>query len=85
MGILPLQFLEGEGAEHHGLNGHETFSFDWGSKFSTGQEVKVTTSTGKTFATQSRLDTDPEIAYYLNGGILHYVLRNMLKFSEAKE
>jgi len=44
----------------------------------------VTTSTGKTFTTTSRLDTDPEIAYFMNGGILHYVLRNMIKSAEAK-
>jgi len=62
MGILPLQFLEGEGTDSLGLDGHELFSFDWGTKFSTGQEIKVTTSTGKSFVAMSRLDTDPEIA-----------------------
>ena len=36
-------------------------------------------STGKTFTCKSRLDTDPEIAYYKNGGILQYVLRNLVK------
>merc|ERR1711939_1103856 len=49
MGILPLQFKEGESAETHGLNGHEQFTFDWGSKLSINQDVTVTTSTGKTF------------------------------------
>jgi len=84
MGILPLQFLAGESTETLGLNGHETFSFNWGEGFSTGQEVKVTASSGVTFSAKSRLDTDPEIAYFMNGGILHYVLRNMLKAAEQK-
>ena len=67
------------------MNGHETFSFNWGEGFSTGQEVKVVTSTGVEFSAKSRLDTEPEIAYFMNGGILHYVLRNMLKAAEEKK
>jgi len=47
MGILPLQFKDGEGAEALGLNGHETFSFDFGANtVKVGQDVSVTTSTG---------------------------------------
>jgi len=41
------------------------------------QDVKVTTECGKSFNATCRLDTDPEIAYYQNGGILHYVLRKL--------
>ena len=79
MGILPLQFNDGEGAESIGLDGHESFSFDFGTdSISVGQSVTVTTSTGKTFTTKCRLDTDPEIAYFMNGGILRYVLRKLL-------
>jgi aconitate hydratase len=77
MGIMPLQFKEGESAETHGLTGHEKFTFEWGNKLSINQDVTVTTSTGKTFTAMSRLDTEPEIAYYMNGGILHYVLRKL--------
>ena len=43
-----------------------------------GQDVKVTTSTGTTFVTRCRLDTDPEVAYFMNGGILRFVLRKLI-------
>ena len=43
-----------------------------------GQLVKVVTSTGKEFECITRLDTEPEIAYYKNGGILNYVLRKLI-------
>ena len=79
MGVVPLQFLDGEGAESLGLTGHETYSFDFGgSSLSVGQEVRVTTSDGKSFVTKCRLDTDPEVAYFMNGGILRYVLRKLI-------
>ena len=79
MGVLPLQFKDGESAETLGLTGHETFSFDFGgSSLSVGQDVGVTSSTGKTFVTTCRLDTDPEVAYFMNGGILRYVLRKLI-------
>jgi len=79
MGILPLEFKNGEGAESLGLNGHETFSFEFGGNtLSVGQDVTVTASTGKTFVCKCRLDTEPEVAYYQNGGILRYVLRKLL-------
>jgi len=78
MGILPLQFKEGENAETFGLNGSEKFSIDTqGGKLNVGQDISVTTECGKTFVVTCRLDTDPEIAYYQNGGILHYVLRKL--------
>ena len=78
MGILPLQFKEGEGADSLGLTGKETFTFDFGGEtVSVGQEVKVTASNGTNFATKCRLDTDPEVAYFMNGGILRYVLRKL--------
>lgn len=44
-----------------------------------GQDVTVSTSTGKQFVTKCRLDTEPEVAYYENGGILRYVLRKLCK------
>ena len=78
MGILPMQFKDGESAETHGLNGSEKFDIDMqGGKLKVGQDVVVKTSTGKTFTAVCRLDTDPEIAYFQNGGILHYVLRKL--------
>lgn len=78
MGILPLQFKEGENADHFGLDGSENFNIDTqGGDMKVGQDVEVTTDCGKSFVVQCRLDTDPEIAYYQNGGILHYVLRKL--------
>lgn len=79
MGILPLQFKDGESAETLGLDGKETFTIEFGGAVpSVGQEITVTTSTGKTFVTKCRLDTEPEVAYFQNGGILRYVLRKLL-------
>jgi aconitate hydratase len=78
MGILPLQFLEGESADSLGFTGKETFSFDLGESLKVGQDIKVTASNGTSFVTKCRLDTDPEVAYYMNGGILRYVLRKLM-------
>ena len=78
MGILPLQFKEGESASSHGLTGDEKFTIERDGDFSVNQKVKVITSTGKTIECVTRLDTEPEIAYYKNGGILQYVLRKLI-------
>ena len=78
MGVLPLQFKDGENADTLGLTGKETFDIDMQSgNFKVGQEVHVKASSGKTFSVICRLDTDPEIAYFQNGGILNYVLRKI--------
>jgi len=45
--------------------------------------VAVTASNGKTFTVVSRLDTDPELKYFEHGGILNFVLRNLLKKKDA--
>ena len=80
MGILPLQFLEGQDADSLGLTGFEKFSIKLnGGKVSVGQQIEVTTDSGKTFQTTLRLDTDPEVEYFRNGGILHTVLRKLAK------
>lgn len=79
MGILPLQFKAGESADTHGLDGTETFSIDLqGGSLKVGQDIPVTTNTGKTFSVVCRLDTEPEIEYLKNGGILNYVLRKLM-------
>jgi len=78
MGILPLQFKEEESAETHGLTGEETFSIKRDGDLAVGQEVTVVASSGKEFKAITRLDTEPEIAYYKNGGILQYVLRKLI-------
>ena len=78
MGILPLQFKAGESAETLGLKGTETFTIHTGDDYQVGQEVEVEASTGAKFVAKIRLDTQPEVTYYKNGGILPYVLRKLL-------
>jgi len=86
MGILPLQFADGQNVESLGLTGEEVFDFPGlksllDAKFSSGRtlKVKATASDGKTkeFETKVRIDTPQEILYYENGGILQYVLRQL--------
>jgi aconitate hydratase len=79
MGILPLQFKAGESADTLGLKGTETFTINTSDDLQVAQEIQVTASNGVTFTTKSRLDTQPEITYYKNGGILPYVLRKLLE------
>lgn len=80
MGILPTEFVNGENADSLGLNGKETFSLNLKEgNLKVNEVIQVTTSTGKSFNVKIRLDTDVEIAYYQNGGILQYVLRKLVK------
>src|SRR5271163_4195137 len=84
MGILPLQFLPGENAETLKLTGEEVFEImgirDAVEKFSSGRKIIVHVKGGKTFEFQAmvRIDTPQEALYYSNGGILQYVLRQLL-------
>ncbi len=80
MGILPLQFLPGQGADSLGLTGFERFTIKLnGDDLKVGQTLTVTTDDGKSFEVLSRLDTPPELQYFKNGGILQTVLRNLSK------
>ncbi|MCS4489311.1 aconitate hydratase AcnA [Corynebacterium sp. ES2775-CONJ] len=86
MGVIPLQFPEGESHESLGLTGHEIFDIEGIAAMNSGvtpDTVKVTARLdGKVVAEFDaivRIDTPGELAYYLNGGILQYVLRNMAK------
>jgi aconitate hydratase len=83
MGILPLQFKEGESVKSLGLDGTETFTIHLSDDLEPRQSVKVTAtdSAGKTteFETVCRIDSPVEVDYYRNGGILHTVLRDYLK------
>ena len=83
MGVLPLVYKKGQTRATLGLTGHETFAFAIGDDLKPGQDVAVTAvgEAGQTtaFTTTCRIDTPVEIEYYRNGGILHTVLRNMLK------
>jgi aconitate hydratase len=83
MGVLPLQFLDGQTAESLGLNGFETFSIEGvpAAVDSCGKSrVKVTAvQDGSTIAFEAvaRVDTPVEAGYYRNGGILPYVLKQL--------
>ncbi|MDK9710076.1 aconitate hydratase AcnA [Acidaminobacter sp.] len=84
MGVLPLQFVEGESRESLGLTGEETFSIaGLSNDLKPRALVDVTAvakdGTSKTFKVQSRIDSLVEIDYYRNGGILQKVLRDMTK------
>ena len=79
MGILPMIFMPGESHASLGLTGEETFDIPGLSKGITpGMIVEVKAGT-KTFKAKVRIDGPQEVEYYLNGGILQYVLRQMAK------
>jgi aconitate hydratase len=81
MGVLPLQFPEGQNADSLGLTGEETFAITGVTALNDGttpKTVKVTTDSGVEFDAVVRIDTPGEANYYRNGGILQYVLRNLL-------
>lgn len=80
MGVLPLQFMDGENVTSLGLSGHESFDFKGIGDGSAKQlEVTATAADGssKTFQVRVRIDTPAEVEYYRHGGILHYVLRQL--------
>ena len=83
MGVLPLQFMEGDGVDSLGLTGSEVISIHGlDDHIKPGDQVNVLAEkeSGERieFPALVRLDTDMEVEYYRNGGILHTVLRNML-------
>jgi aconitate hydratase len=85
MGILPLQFLPGENAESLKLTGEEIFEItgirELVEHFAPGRQIKVRASSNRKtteFAATVRIDTPQEAQYYANGGILQYVLRQLL-------
>jgi aconitate hydratase len=86
MGILPLQFEEGQNVESLGLTGEEVYDFPGltkllKEKFTSGSILKVTATDAdgkkKTFNSKVRIDTLQEIEYFEHGGILLYVLRQL--------
>jgi aconitate hydratase len=83
MGVLPLQFKKGQNRSSLGLTGVGTFDIAVSDDIKPLQDVtvRVTNKEGEPveFTTTCRIDTPVEIEYYRNGGILHTVLRNMLK------
>ena len=81
MGILPLEFVDNEDADSLGLTGHEVFDIAVDDSLSPRQSIEVTATRARgeilRFHTVARVDTPVEVDYLRNGGILHYVLRNM--------
>jgi aconitate hydratase len=81
MGVLPLQYPDGESAESLGLTGEETFSISGVTALNDGsipRTVKVVAD-DKEFDAVVRIDTPGEADYYRHGGIMQFVLRNLLK------
>jgi aconitate hydratase len=76
MGVLPLQFMDGEGRESLGLTGREQFAIE-GVENGEAREVTVRAD-DKEFRARVRLDTPREREYLRHGGILRYVLRRLL-------
>ncbi|MGD1915238.1 MAG: aconitate hydratase AcnA [Phycisphaerales bacterium] len=87
MGVLPLVFKDGQGAQALGLKGDETFDITLPDPLEPGCDVPVKATapdgTVTEFVCKSRIDTPIEIEYYRNGGILHTVIRK--KLNEAKQ
>ncbi|MBO2945288.1 aconitate hydratase AcnA [Paenibacillus sp. F411] len=87
MGVLPLQFQEGQGWQSLGLEGHETFDIlGLSNDIKPGQELHVTATredgTRFEFPVIARLDSMVDVDYYYNGGILQTVLRQMIADSK---
>jgi aconitate hydratase len=82
MGVLPLEFQRGENRESLGLAGHEVFETEGIASLTPGKTVTVRAKSAagkeKKFCVTARVDTPEEVSYYHHGGILQYVLRQML-------
>jgi aconitate hydratase len=82
MGVLPLQYLDGQTAASLGLTGRETYAVHVDDQVQPGQELKVDVQDGertRTITVRCRIDTAIEVDYYRNGGILHTVLRSLIR------
>jgi aconitate hydratase len=83
MGVLPLVFKKGQNRSSLGLTGMGTWEIFVDNNLKPGQDVRIrvtyTDQDPVEFSTTCRIDTPVEIEYYRNGGILHTVLRQLLK------
>jgi aconitate hydratase len=81
MGVLPLEFRRGDTWQELGLTGEETFTIEGLEDLKPGQELTVRAvdedGDETAFAVKARIDSEGELTYYRNGGILHYVLRKL--------
>ena len=80
MGVLPLQFLDGQNAQSLGLTGEETFAISGIVELNSGTTPKTVSVSAedKKFSAKVRIDTPGEADYYRHGGIMQYVLRSLL-------
>src|SRR5271165_7043383 len=83
MGVLPLEFKPGENRESLGLTGHEVFDIEGVASLAPRKQITVKAKAAdgsvKTITALTRVDTPEEVSYYQHGGILQYVLRQMLE------
>jgi aconitate hydratase len=84
MGVLPLQFVDGQSKESLGLSGEETYTvLGVASRLAPGTvldvEAQAADGSIKKFQARARIDTAVELSYYQHGGILQFVLRQLLK------
>ncbi|XP_045418952.1 cytoplasmic aconitate hydratase [Lemur catta] len=77
MGVIPLEYLPGETADTLGLTGQERYTVIIPENLRPRIKVEVKLDTGKSFQAVMRLDTDVELTYFHNGGILNYMIRKM--------
>ncbi|XP_027786821.1 cytoplasmic aconitate hydratase [Marmota flaviventris] len=79
MGVIPLEYLPGENADILGLTGRERYTIVIPENLKPQMKVQVKLDTGKTFQAVMRFDTDVELTYFHNGGILNYMIRKMAR------
>ena len=84
MGVLPMEFVNGETRQSLGLTGFETIDIAGVDDTLQPRATLSATATGsdgtvKTFSVRARIDTPEELQYFRNGGILPYVLRNLAR------
>lgn len=77
MGIIPLQFLDGQNATSLKLTGREKFSINVPQDVKPHQLITVHVSDGRSFETVIRFDTEVDITYCKHGGILNYMIRQI--------
>lgn len=77
MGVIPLEYLPGESADSLGLTGRERYTINIPEDLKPRMKVQIKLDTGKTFQAVMRFDTDVELTYFHNGGILNYMIRKM--------
>ncbi|KAF7995222.1 hypothetical protein HCN44_004694 [Aphidius gifuensis] len=78
MGIAPLQYLPGQNADTLGLTGFELFDIEIPDNCAPHQQITVHTNSDKKFDVVVRFDTEVDLTYYKNGGILNYMIRSMI-------